>query len=659
MTTQTRNDKGQFVKPERASIAPQFVPVWVALAVASAATILWGIGHGTGPASVAGVVLACGVGAALIVRSRTETPKPALRVIAAATVWAGLWSVLGPSWLLAAAGGSVWTLAWVPWWRDRYVPNTPPPAQQAPQVQRERTDVDIVLDRWNKRIAGSGTLAGTHIELVKTDGRVHDFLVRLRPGRQKYSQLAAAREDIASALEVPDPNIIIGRGEHAAVGQMTVITDIGSDEPVMYPGPRFDPETGLLGLGRYKTDGAEAHLSVVSTNGVFGATFTGDQGSGKTAAMEQSVLSLLASGYFVGLYVDPQGGLSSPALMRACKWTATDLDKAAVIIRQMPRWRRLRQILFTRLGWNGYTLSKRHPALLLILDEFQEVARKLSPEDQETLLDLAKTLRKLGGALFIGTQTIGLSSFGSNNDLRTQLMSRNVAYFYTSSKVQGRLSGNNEFDPSTLPSGTPGYGYLKEIRIDGKLVTRAEPFRAYHFGDKADFDGRNPGLVWAEKLQAEYEFAELPAEEVGAFGAAFAGRDQDRAASDEADQAFIEACQRVGAGELDPDVLDEMELSPRERQAKETTGFELPSARIGGADDYPEKAAAILAALRSGAWRPAEIERVCVDSGVSVSTSHIEKQLPELVTGGQAERVGFGHYHAAGSTTCAKPGCGG
>src|SRR5690606_29805202 len=133
-----------------------------------------------------------------------------------------------------------------------------------------------------------------------------------------------------------------------------------------------------------------------------------------------------------------------------------------------------------------------------------------------------------------------------------------------------------------------------------------------------------------EKLQREYEFAELPAEEIGAFGAASASRDPDRAASDEADQAFIEACQKGGAGTPDPEALEEFELSPREQQTKET-GFELPSARIGGADDYPEKTSAIVAALRAGAWRPAEIERACAEAGVTVSTSHIEKQLPELV----------------------------
>lgn len=658
--TQTRGANGRFEKIQGPSIRPQFVPVWIGLAVAAAATILWGIRHASLGVAL-GLTVTAGALTVLLVRSHPA----AMRAAATATAWAAAWATFGPSWLLAAAGATAGALAAVPWWRAHYVPNTPAALaeEEAPvPVVVERTDAEVVQDRWAKRVANAGTLAKSRLELVETNGRVHKFVAHLVPGKQTYTQLSGAREAIASAMQVPEPNVIIERGPHTACGLLTVITDVTTSAPVMYPGPRFDPETGLVCVGEYADDNTEAFLSIIATNGAFGATFCGDQGSGKSAAMEQTALSLLASGYFVGVYIDPQDGFSSPALMEACDYQATNIEEAARVIRQLPLLRRVRQAIFRQFGWNGYTLSKRHPVVLVIIDEFQEVANELSDDDQAILVKLAKTFRKIGAAFMIGTQTIGLESFGGNNDLRTQLMSRNVVYFYTSSKVQGRLSGDNEFDPSKLPSGTPGYGYLKEIRVDGELITRAAPFRAYHLGDKRDFDGRNPGVVWHERLRSEYEFAGWPDADAGALAPAFADEVDDETRA-ESEAALIAACAAVGRGEGDLATLEEYTSAKKPDKPKQQSngGIEFASARIGGEPDddnddaYPEKTAAILDAIRSGAWGTAEIRR---SSAITVSASHVEQTLPRLIETGEIERIGHGHYHAAGATTCRRSGCG-
>lgn len=656
--TQTRGANGRFEKVQGPSIRPQFVPLWIGLAVAAAATILWGIRHASLGVAL-GLTVTAGALAVLLVRSSPA----AMRAAGTATAWAAAWATFGPSWFLAALGATAGALVAVPWWRAHYVPNTPAIlVEEAPvPVVVERTDAEVVQDRWAKRVANTGTLAKSRLELVETNGRVHKFVAHLVPGKQTYTQLTSAREAIASAMQVPEPNVIIERGPHTACGLVTVITDVTTSAPVMYPGPRFDPETGLVCIGEYADDNTEAFLSIIATNGAFGATFCGDQGSGKSAAMEQTVLSLLASGYFVGVYIDPQDGFSSPALMEACKYRATNIEEAARIIRQLPLLRRVRQAIFKRLGWNGYTLSKQHPVPLVIIDEFQEVANELSAEDQAILVKLAKTFRKVGAAFVVGTQTIGLESFGGNNDLRTQLMSRNVVYFYTSSRVQGRLSGDNEFDPSKLPSGTPGYGYLKEIRVDGELITRAAPFRAYHLGDKRDFNGRNPGVVWHERLRTEYQFAEWPAAEAGALAPAFTSEEDDGFKAI-AERNLIEACESVGRGDLGAENLELYTAPLPAAKPKKTTngGIEFASARIGGEPDddndaYPEKTAAILDAIRNGAWGTAEILR---SSTITVSASHVEQTLPRLIETGEIERVGHGHYHAAGATTCRRAGCG-
>lgn len=661
--TQTRPIRRQ-ATPRRG----RSLPLWIGVAVYAAAMATWGLRAAAGHVPTLVIIGVAGVIAALIVRSRTDAGRrPALAAVTAAALWMALFAAFGWSWVLTALWATLLG-ACFPAWRRHLAAIAVEPVDDEPTLPPEVEIAFNVIDLWNQNVAADGTLKGTRLAVRETNGRVHKCTAHLRPGKQTYTQLLAQKELIASAMMVPEANIIIERGATAAEALVTIITDTRNGKPVMYTGPRFDPATGLVGVGRYADDDSEAFLSIIAANGSFGATFCGDQGSGKSAAMEQMVLSLLASGYFVGVYIDPQDGYSSPALMQACKYKATSVEEAAKVIRQLPLLRRVRQIIFKAMGWNGYTLSKKHPVVLVVIDEFQEVANELSREDQAILVKMAKTFRKIGAAFVVGTQTIGVQSFGGNSDLREQLMSRNVVYFYTSSKVQGRLSGNNEFDPSTLPSGTPGYGYLKEIKINGQLITRAAPFRAYYLGDKDDFGGRNPGVVWAERLQVDNPFADMPPEEAGALAAAFADLDADHAFKAVADRNLLEACRSVGLGQMEPGMLPFYAAPVSKPGGTADTqipvGVGLPSLRLGGpdpdeADRYPEKTQAILDALAAGAWGTAEIRRRAFDAGIDVSSSHVEQTLPKLIAEGKAVKVSTGHYHAAGAQECERPGCGG
>ena len=656
--TQTRT------QPQQTVVRGRSVPLWIGLAVYLAAMAMWALRAAAGHVPAIVVIVAATAIAVMVVRSRTDAGRrPAQAAVYTAGVWIGLFAAFGIAWWLTALWATAIGAFW-PAWRRHLAALVIVEEQIEPEFPPELVTAAIVIDKWIDHVAGDGPLKGTRLELVKTNGVVHKFRVRFIPGKHTFAQLAGQQAQIISAMDVPESNVIIEKGRTGGYGRLTVITDASDRPPVMYPGPSFDPETGLLCIGEYDDDRGKVYLSIVAVNGVFGALFCGDQGSGKSACMEQAGLSLLASGYFVGLYVDPQGGLSSPALAEACKWTARNVAEAAELVRALPRWRRLRQILFSRRGQNGYTLSKTNPALIVFMDEFHELATGFSKADQETLMNMSKTLRKVGGMLMVGTQNVGLAAFGGNNDLRTQLMSRNVVYFYTTSRQQGHLSGSNEFDPSTLPSGTPGYGYVKEVKVDGKLITRAAPIRAYHLGDAKDFGGLNPGVAWLRHIRKSCTFAELPRAEAGAFGPAFARRDDQRSESDAAEAAFLAACEAVGRGELDPEKLADFDPDAKKKPTQQPAGVGLPSLRLGGPDDepvdqYPEKTRAILDALRAGAWGTAEVIRRAANTGITVSSSHVEQTLPKLIEEGKAFKVGTGHYHAAGAPECERPGCGG
>jgi hypothetical protein len=657
---------------EAAATAPRGLPLKAGVAVYAGALPLWGLQAAAGHAPALIALLLAGSIAFLVVRSRTDAGRrPALAAVITATVWAGIFATFGLSWLLTAVWASAIGAFWPAWQRLRYVAAEPDGVDPDAVPGLAALDAALgVVDKWVAHVASRSPLKGTTLKLVKTDGRVHKFHVEFTPGVHTYEQLLGQRNQIISAMNVPRENVIIEEGRTGGYAQFTCITDIGDRPPVMYPGPSFDPTTGLLRVGDYDDDGSPAYFSIAAKNGVFGFLVCGDQGSGKSAAMEQIGLSLLASGYFTGLYVDPQGGMSSPALAEACEWTAKSVAEAVDLIRALPRWRRLRQIIFSRLKRNGYTLSKEHPALVVFIDEFQEIATKLDPADKKLLVEMSKTLRKLGGLLGVGTQNVGLPAFGGDNDLRAQLMSRNVLYFYTSSKQQGHLSGSNEFDPSTLPSGSPGYGYLKEIRVNRKVLTRAAPVRAFHLGDEEDFGGENPGLAWYRHLRQSCTFARLPDAEAGAFGAAFARRAAVRAEADAAAAEFLAACEAVGRGELDPEELAKFDPDAKSQAPKQEAGDDgLPSLRLGGPDpdeteepveEFPDakKTQAILNALRAGAWRTAEIRAHAANYQIEISTSLVEQRLRQFVADGQAVRVDTGHYHVPGlEANCGHPRC--
>lgn len=678
---------GRFAKKPRTGFWVTLMPVLVYAAVIIAASILWGIGTQTGPAGPALIAAAAGGATALIVdvcaRRRSWTRKgrgTTLIATVAATLWTIAWICANPSWLLTTIGFGLTLLAGIPWWRARHIPNVLPVlAQPDPEpavlemvaaAAREIDDpVAVVVDRWNTRFANQGTLAGSTIECFQSDGKVHKFIVHLVDGRQTYDMLYAAKGLIASAMNVSDVNILVERDrENAAKATLTVATGVDFGEVKRFERPMFDPKTGRVIIGYYTDDNSPAILNVIVPNGMYGTFFCGAQGTGKSQCMEQTILSLLASGLFSLLYIDPQGGMSSPMLAEAATWSAKSVEEGVKLIKQLPRMRAYRQAKFARRGWSGYRLSPEFPAVIIAIDEFQEITEEA--EALAVLTKLAKTFRKVGAAFFAATQDIGLDAFGGEQGLRSQLMAMNVVYFATPSRVQGHLSGNNEFDPSTLPF-VPGFGFLKEVRDErGNLLTRAAPFRALFFGHDNEY-GMNPGVHWLRKLRKECRFANLDDGSAGALGEAFAGREADSELQEANAAALIDACEKAGQGLISADELEAL-FNPAAPKPDETgTQSRVPTYNMGLSGTHEsetdpaeqidgKKTQAILNAIRLGAWTTAEIIRRVAETGETVSTSLVEQQLASGREGnlaglGLVVRIGKGHHHAPGyEANCGK-----
>lgn len=666
------------------NIKPHLMPIWVYAAVLAAATVLYWISTAAGKLVPLGLVTALGAVALLIIRSqasrRTWGSNSRLAVLAAATVatlWALAWILFTPSWFLFWAGAVLTGIAGIPWWRNHHIPNVMP-MLAAPEPEPATvlnipvledagpTPDEVLIGKWDTRVAAEGSLKGVVLEHFDTDerGYVHKFIAKFVPGKQTYSTLLAAEANIASALNVPEPNVITEKNdEDASQAFVTVVTGLDLGRVNRWPGRcMFDPATGTVSAGTYIDDDAATVLSVIVPNGMYGAVFCGAQGTGKSQCMEQVILSLLASGFFSLLYIDPQGGMSSPMLAEAATWSAPSVEEGIKILQNLPRLRQYRQTKFGRRKQKGYQLSREFPAIIIAIDEFHEVADE--PEAKKILKKLAKTIRKIGAGLFIATQDVGLDAFGGDQSLRTQLMAKNVVYFATPSKVQGHLSGNNEFDPSTLPM-VPGFGYVKEVRGDrGELLTRAAPFRAFYLGDDDEY-GENAGIHWLKKMRQQCSFAELDPGSAGALGPDFKNRNTVQAEQAVADDAFIQACEQAGQGLIDFDALDALSGGAPQSPAASATvngkhdfgiamGGPAPVAPqtdpLAGLTDAGRE---VVYAIRSGAATPASVVRRIEARGGTVSKSRVEQLLNPKIPGnviepGLVHKVELGHYHARG-----------
>lgn len=671
---------GKFAKKPKPSTKAHFMPWWVYAGVLAAASILNQISTVTGTVVPAGIIVVAGAITVLTVRAKAarrglapNDTSAGVIAAAAATVWALLWMVLDPSWLLFFLGCAFTALAGIPWWRNRHIPNLIPILAVEPETEMvieipiiedtEPTGDAILIDKWDTRIADEGGLKNVRLTHLETDerGNVHKFLVQLIEGKQTFETLLGAQGRIAGAMNVPDPNIVIERGDEASKAILTIVTGLDLGKVKAWHRPMYNAANGTVELGSYNDDDSGAVLSIIVKNGMFGVTFCGAQGTGKSACMEQVILSLLASGLFSLLYIDPQGGMSSPMLAEAAEWTAKSVEEGVALLKTLPRMREYRQAKLARAGKKGFTPTREMPGVIIAIDEFHEMAA--IPEARAILNKLAKTIRKVGMGLFIATQDLGLEAFGGDQSLRTQLTAKNVVYFATPSKVQGHLTGHNEFDPSTLPM-IPGFGYLKEVLADdGKQLTRPAPFRAYYFGDDETF-GENAGLHWLKRMRRQCSFATFDRGSAGAMGSAYRNRHTLHEQQLQNAEALIDACERAGDGLISDEELEDLFANEGNRTPKPSTiapldfdfvigGTPPASAPADPIASIEGKRRAIVEAIRSGAWAPAEIQRHIELAGTPISKSYIEQQLAgdkpgNLLDAGFATRIEFGHYHAGG-----------
>lgn len=234
----------------------------------------------------------------------------------------------------------------------------------------------------------------------------------------------------------------------------------------------------------------------------------------------------------VVIYIDGQNGASSPILWEHATWRGGPTE-ATTILRALTQGKDKRQVYNRVNGLTGFTPTTGFPGLLVIADECHEV---VTPDTAHQWANLARELRKVGGALVFASQFSGLETFGGSDVLRSCLIAGNAVALRTSSRLSAQLIPGLEVDPALFPK-LPGYGYY--VDASGKL--RTAPFRCEWLPD-ADDKGRNPDIPvptveeWFDQLP-EPELDDMTA---AAFGEPFLNRHELAAERDAQDRAWLE-----------------------------------------------------------------------------------------------------------------------
>jgi hypothetical protein len=536
------------------------------------------------------------------------------------------------------------------WWRANRIGCPLPDAIEEP-AEEEITEIDEIVADWDQYVAcDGGPLPKSRLVNPQITPHTQSFELEFWRGRQSLSTAFANLEKIAGGLDRDVDEIILegppkvpGQRRSAARARFQVITNSPIAGDVNFTGPRRDG--GMLNLGPFADGAGDASWRLYTPGSMWSGVIIGGTGIGKSRLVENIAISALSGGDTIIIYVDPQGGVSSPALA----------DNARVFIPGVNIDMLLEALLAgiaargeenAAEGWIGFTASSERPGILTIIEECHRPFA-----DKETAAKasyVAREGRKVGFALLTVSQYPGLVTFGNNEALRSSIMEGNgIVLRSTSNQTKGLMPGL-DVDPKTLPK-IPGYGYILGSAENG---SRTAPFRNRDTGDDSEATGR-----W---------LAAQPAPQIDPLLANAFARSRGGFLFDEVDDATAQrrdlARARVEAmrNGLDPDVVAPRPTvaltrpAPTAAATDEELGelIEFPRAltaeqvrtphRPTRTEELSASQQAVLEAVALGATRPSEIEE-----HTGLKHRRVAELLKELVAAGYLTQPRYGRYERA------------
>jgi hypothetical protein len=367
----------------------------------------------------------------------------------------------------------------------RYGLPTPPPARP---VSTEIVDdvagrLKAALEQYVVHHRGQLAYAGLpHHENIDAGGRV---MLELVPGKQHIGMVRQLLPALKTALRCHDVTVdFVDPGPSGDPGLVwvTAITrqEVARREQTWdQPGLREDGECGIGGA----IDGQdEDTVTVFEENGFFGLMAFGNTGSGKSQSIKNTLLSLSAGppdpalnakyAGIVGVHLDGGNGASDPDLHQWCPIRAAGTREIRYVLQELENLLVSRYEENTAEGWDGFDIyTQNRSAYAVVCDELHNY----TPDREcNRIMDrISREGRKVGIALFGATSEVTLRAFANNDNLRAQMMGKNILVFHCSSSNPGNLLPGIKVNPKLITN-KPGF-YVPNG--DGKRTVEYRTYR--------------------------------------------------------------------------------------------------------------------------------------------------------------------------------------
>jgi hypothetical protein len=452
----------------------ELAPVAVAAGLVAAAWWLHAARpHWWGLTAVAAGVAAWAVA---LFGARWRFPTLIERVYAAITIYvAGVWLsaaiAVGPFVRpLPQALAIMAPIVSVPWWTHRR--------------RRAKVRVERKLQVWPD-IAKAIGLAGSEIMSATVD--VWGWRARLRLARgQTISDLVARIPALESGLGTfrgavrvyPTPDDLANRCE---IRVLDVDPHAGA---IPWPGPSVTSVTQPADLGPFE-DASPCLVSFMRVHGIFGGT----TGSGKSGGLNVLMGNLVACRDVVIWAIDLKKGMELGPWESCIDRLATTPEQAIALLRDAVAVLEARAALLAAAGKRTWEISPRWPALIIIIDEYAELADE-APDAMSDADSIARLGRAVAVTLIAATQrptqkAMGQGAVRSQMDLRICFRvrePRDVDLVLGQGMLRAGWDAHNLNSPGKFLVSAPGHDRPKRARaylLTDQVVTET----AAHYAD--------------------------------------------------------------------------------------------------------------------------------------------------------------------------------
>ena len=341
--------------------------------------------------------------------ARWRFPTLIERIYAAVTIYVGgIWlsaaTAVGPSVPLlreALVIGAV--ILSVPWWAHRR--------------RRAKVTLERKLQAWPD-IAKAIGLAGAEVMSATVD--VWGWRARFRLARgQTIKDVVAKIPAIESGLGTfrgavrvyPTPDDLANRCE---IRVLDMDPHAGS---IPWPGPSVTSITQPVDLGPFE-DASPCQVLFARLHGIFGGT----TGSGKSGGLNVLMGNLVACRDVVIWAIDLKKGMELGPWESCIDRLATTPEQAITLLRDAVAVLEARAALLAAAGKRGWPISPEMPALVIIIDEYAELADE-APGAMSDTDSIARLGRAVAVTLIAATQrptqkAMGQGAVRSQMDLR-------------------------------------------------------------------------------------------------------------------------------------------------------------------------------------------------------------------------------------------------